>query len=234
METTDILQEIEEELFRLRDEAYRDFQSKLIPNVPAERMIGVRTPALRACAKALERRPEADDFLMALPHRYFDEDQLHAFILSEMKDFDRCLAGVDRFLPWVDNWATCDQLSPKCFKKHKRELLPCIRRWMDSGATYTVRFGIGMLMQHFLDGDFDPVYLEWVADVRSEEYYVNMMRAWYFATALAKQYEAAAPYIERRALDPWTHNKAIQKAAESYRVTAERKAYLKTMKVRDR
>ena len=193
-----IVREIEEELFRLRDEGYREFQGKLIPNMAPERMIGVRTPALRAYAKALGKRPEIDEFLQALPHAYFDETQLHAFLLSEMKDFDRCLREVDRFLPYVDNWATSDQLSPKVFKKHRQELLPAIRRWIGSGDTYPVRFGVGMLMEHFLDEDFDPAYLQTVADLRSEEYYVNMMRAWFFATALAKRYEAAVPYLERR------------------------------------
>ena len=229
-----IVREIEEELFRLRDEGYREFQGKLIPNMAPERMIGVRTPALRAYAKALGKRPEIDGFLQALPHAYFDEAQLHAFLLSEMKDFDRCLREVDRFLPYVDNWATSDQLSPKVFKKHRQELLPAIRRWIGSGDTYPVRFGVGMLMEHFLDEDFDPAYLQTVADLRSEEYYVNMMRAWFFATALAKRYEAAVPYLERGDLDPWTHNKAIQKAVESYRITAEQKAYLKGLRKRSR
>ncbi len=227
-----IQQEIERELFRLRDEGYRAFQAKLIPTVAPERMIGVRTPALRSYAKVLLKAPEGESFLRDLPHAYFDEDQLHAFLLSEMKDFDRCLAEVDRFLPYVDNWATSDQLSPKCFKKHRAELLAAVRRWIGSGETYPVRFGVGMLMQHFLDEDFDPAYLKLVADLRSEEYYVNMMRAWYFATALAKQYDAALPYLEKGVLDPWTHNKAIQKAAESYRITAEQKEYLKSLKKR--
>ena len=229
-----IVREIEEELFRLRDEGYREFQGKLIPNMAPERMIGVRTPALRAYAKALGKRPEIDEFLQTLPHAYFDETQLHAFLLSEMKDFDRCLREVDRFLPYVDNWATSDQLSPKVFKKHRQELLPAIRRWIGSGDTYPVRFGVGMLMDHFLDEDFDPAHLQTVADLRSEEYYVNMMRAWFFATALAKRYEAAVPYLEQGDMDPWTHNKAIQKAVESYRITAEQKAYLKSLRKRSR
>ena len=228
------IEEIRRELFRLRDEGYRDFQAKLIPTVAPERMIGVRTPALRRCAKALVKQADVDEFLAALPHTFFDEDQLHAFILSEMKDFDRCAREVDRFLPYVDNWATSDQLSPKTFKKHRQALLPAIRRWIDSGKTYPVRFGVGMLMQHFLDEDFVPAYLQLVVDIESEEYYVNMMRAWYFATALAKQYAAAVPYLETNALDPWTHNKAIQKAVESYRITPEQKEYLKSLKVRCR
>ena len=225
---------IRQELFRRRDEGYRALQVKILPTVPAERIIGVRTPALRSYAKELAREGTAAAFLSDLPHAYFDEDQLHAFLLSEIKDFDRCVAAVDRFLSYVDNWATSDQLSPKCFKKHRQALLPYIERWIDSGETYPVRFGVGMLMQHYLDEAFDSRYLQIVADIRSEAYYVNMMRAWYFATALAKQYEAALPYLEQRQLDPWTHQKAIQKAVESYRVSAEQKQYLKTLRIRSR
>jgi 3-methyladenine DNA glycosylase AlkD len=227
-------EDIERALFQLRDEDYRTLLTKLIPTVAPERMIGVRTPALRNYAKALVRQPETDDFLQALPHRYFDENQLHAFILSEIKDFDRCVREVDRFLPYVDNWATSDQLSPKAFKKYRRELLPYIRRWMASGKTYPVRFGVGMLMQHYLEEDFDPAYPRLVAGLRSEEYYVNMMRAWYFATALSKRYDDILPYLESDALDPWTHNKAIQKAVESYRITDEQKTYLRRLKVRSK
>ncbi len=228
------IQQIEAELFRLQDRSYRDLQAKIVPNVAPERLIGVRLPALRAYAKALGQGPEAEAFLRALPHPYYDEDQLHALLLSQMKDFDRCLAAVDRFLPYVDNWATCDTLIPACFKKHRRELVGCIERWLDSEETYTVRFGVGMLMRHYLDEDFDPACLKRVAQLRSEAYYVNMMRAWYFATALAKQYEAALPYLEGGALDPWTHTKAIQKAVESYRVPAARKEYLKGLRIRSR
>ena len=228
------IEEIRAELFRLQDPHYRALQEKLIPTVDPERMIGVRTPALRSLAKTLAKDPEAEAFLRQLPHRYFDEDQLHAFLLSEQKDFDRCLGEVERFLPYIDNWATSDQLSPKSFKKRKQALLPAIKGWLKSGHVYTVRFGIGMLLQHYLNEAFDPVYPAWVADIRSEEYYVNMMRAWYFATALAKQYEAALPFLQAGRLDPWTHNKAIQKAVESFRVPAERKDYLKTLRVRSR
>ena len=227
-----ITEKIRAELYRQQDEKYRDFQVKLIPTVRPETMIGVRTPALRTYAKRLLKRPDVGKFLNALPHESFDENQLHAFILSEMKDFDRCADGVEHFLPFVDNWATCDQLSPKVFGKHHAELLPMIQRWVGSGETYTVRFGIGMLMVHFLDADFDPVYPEWVTAVRSEEYYVNMMRAWYFATALAKQYYAVLPYLEQRRLDAWTHNKTIRKAVESFRITDEQKAYLKTLRIK--
>lgn len=225
-------EEIRAELYTLRDEKYRDFQRTLIPTVRPETVIGVRTPALRAYAKELLKRPDIGEFLSALPHESFDENQLHAFILSEIKDFDRCADEVERFLPFVDNWATCDQLSPKVFGKHHAELLPLVKAWIASGETYTVRFGIGMLMAHFLDADFDPRYPEWVAALRSEEYYVNMMRAWYFATALAKQYVAVLPYLEQRRLDLWTHNKTIQKAVESYRIADEQKAYLRTLRIK--
>ena len=222
--------EIREALFQLRDEEYRVFQARLIPTVEPDTMIGVRTPALRSLAKQLYRTGEADAFLAELPHQYFDENQLHAFVLSEMRDYDRCIGEVQRFLPFVDNWATCDQLSPKVFKKHRPRLLECVGEWLESGHTYTVRFAMGMLMAHFLDEDFDAKYLHWVSRVRSDEYYINMMAAWYFATALAKQYEAALPFIEERRLAPWTHNKTIQKCLESYRIPADRKAYLKQLR----
>ena len=225
-------EEIQAELFCLRDEEYGIFQQRLIPTAPPERIIGVRTPALRAFAKRLYSDPGRDAFLSALPHRYFDEDQLHAFVISLEKDFDTCLAEVEAFLPFIDNWATCDQLSPKAFKKNPGRLLPHIESWIGSGKTYTVRFAIGMLMQHFLGDNFDTRYADMAAAVRSEEYYVNMMIAWYFATALAKQYERILPYLEERRLDAWTHNKAIQKSIESCRITPEQKAYLKTLKVK--
>jgi len=218
-------------LIEQRDEAYRAFQLPLIPTVDPERVIGVRTPALRRLARSLRGTPEAEAFLAALPHRYFDEDQLHAFLIAEERDFTRCVTRCDEFLPFVDNWATCDQLSPAVFRRHHDELLPRIRRWIGARGVYTVRFGIGMLMQHFLDADFEPVYLSWVAAVSSEEYYVRMMIAWYFATALAKQYDAALPYFTEKRLDPWTHNKAIGKASESRRIPPERKTYLKSLRL---
>ncbi len=228
-------EEIRDRLFSMQDLQYRDFQSGLIPGVGPDRFIGVRTPALRAYAKELAALPAAGEgaaaFLHALPHRYFDENQLHAFLIAGLKDFRECMAETERFLPYIDNWATCDQLSPKVFKKHRQELLPYIERWIRSDRTYTIRFGIGMLMQHFLDGDFDPAFPETVAGIRSEEYYVNMMRAWYFATALAKQYEAVLPYLTERRLDRWTHNKTIQKAVESFRITPEQKGFLKTCRI---
>ena len=226
-----ITDEIRAELFRLQDIKYRDFQSRLIPTRDSESMIGVRTPELRRLAKQTGKRTDVSTFLDALPHSYFDENQLHAFIISDMKDYAACLERVDSFLPFVDNWATCDQMSPRIFKKHRTELSEPILCWIRSDQTYTIRFGIKMLMEHFLDEDFSPEYPELVAGIRSGEYYVNMMIAWYFATALAKQYETVLPFIEEQRLDAWTHNKTIQKAVESYRITPAQKDYLKRLKV---
>ena len=226
-----ITEEIREELFRIRDIKYRDFQVRLIPSVEPDQVIGVRTPALRKYARQLAIRADAQIFLRDLPHRYFDENQLHAFMISGIKDYGKCLEEVNIFLPCVDNWATCDQLSPAVFKKHRQELIREIRNWIDSDRTYTVRFGLGMLMSHFLDEDFDPAFLDLAAGVRSEEYYIKMMIAWYFATALAKQYDAALPYIEDRRLEPWTHNRTIQKAVESFRVSPEQKDYLRSLRI---
>ena len=223
---------IRETLFSLRDEKFAAFQARLIPNVAPEHIIGVRTPALRKLAKTLRGSGEAEKFLKALPHDFFEENNLHAFLLCEMKDFDACVQAVEDFLPYVDNWATCDQMSPGVFRKNKQALLPYIRCWIASERCYTRRFGTGMLMSHFLDEDFREEYLRLVSDKRSEEYYVNMMIAWYFATALAKQYEAALPYLENRRLDPWVHNKTIQKAVESFRVSDEHKACLRALKIR--
>ena len=227
-----ISEEIRETLFQLQDVKYRDFQSKLIPTAEDDTVIGVRTPELRKAAKKLVKSEGIQEFLEDLPHRYFDENQLHAFIISEIKNYDRCLEEVERFLPYVDNWATCDQMAPKVFAKKKEDLLERIKTWISSGETYTVRFGIGMLMRHFLDEQFDPAYPEMVAGIRSEEYYVNMMIAWYFATALAKQYDAVLPYLVEKRLDVWPHNKTIQKSVESYRISPEHKKYLKSLKIK--
>lgn len=227
-----IMDEIKSELFRMQDEQYRSFQSKLIPTVEQDTVIGVRTPELRKLAKQMVKRDDVYTFLNELPHQYYDENQLHAFIVSEIKDFKCCVEEVCKFLPYVDNWATCDQMSPKIFKKHRQELLTFIREWIVSDRTYTVRFAVGMLMVHFLDEDFDLIYPEMVSKIRSDEYYINMMVAWYFATALAKQYEEVLPFIEERRLDSWTHNKAIQKSVESSRITQEQKIYLKSLKVK--
>jgi 3-methyladenine DNA glycosylase AlkD len=223
------MEKIVKELFEMQDEKYRDFQSALIPGSDLEKVIGIRTPLLRKYAKNLPLE-DAKAFLLELPHEYFDENQLHAFIVSEIKDIDACIKEVNTFLPYVDNWATCDQMSPVIFKKHKDKLLVEVKRWIASSETYTVRFGIKMLMQHFLDEDFNLEYPEMVAKIQSEEYYVKMMIAWYFATALAKQYDSVIPFIEEGRLEKWTHNKAIQKSIESYRITTEQKKYLRTLK----
>ena len=218
-------------LYDLQDLKYRDMQIKIIPTVEPESVIGVRTPELKSIAKDILKDGNYKGFLEELPHRYFEENQLHAFIISGIKDLNECMEDLETFLPYVDNWATCDQMSPKIFKKHKDVLLTHIKEWLESDKTYTVRFGVKMLMDHFLDEDFDPIYPEMVAKIRSEEYYVNMMIAWYFATALAKQYESILPFIEEKRLDDWTHNKAIQKSLESRRITEEQKLYLKSLKV---
>lgn len=221
--------QIQERLFALQDVTYRDFQRKLIRNIDPEAIIGVRTPQLRQLAREIG---EDQTFLSQLPHYYFEENQLHSFILSAGKDFQRVIDGVEGFLPYVDNWATCDQLSPKVFRRNREKLLPCIRRWMQYDHVYTVRFAIVMLMNHFLEDGFQPEFPEMVAGVRNENYYVRMAAAWYFATALAKQYDAVLPYIAEQRLEKWTHNKAIQKAIESYRITPEQKEYLKIFKRR--
>ena len=222
---------IQERLFALQDEKYREFQRSLIPGLPRENIIGIRIPVMRKLAKEFVKEPEAAVFLKQLPHTYYDENILHALLIAEIKDYDACMEAVEAFLPYIDNWAVCDGLSPKVFGKHKAEFLEKIRLWIPSEHIYTCRFGIGMLMRWFLDEDFQPGYLELPAAVRSEEYYVNMMTAWFFATALAKQWDAAIPYLEQNRLDPWTHNKTIQKARESYRITTEQKEYLKRLKV---
>lgn len=214
-------------LHELQDEKYRDFQRRLIPNIPPESIIGVRTPELRKLAKEIG---EDSGFLDILPHEYFEENQLHAFIISGMRDFGECVSRLEKFLPYVDNWATCDQMTVKLFRKHTAELLPYIRRWLNSGRTYTVRFGIGCLMNFYLDSEFREEQPEAVAGVDCGEYYVSMMVAWYFATALAKQYDAVIPYIEERRLDPETHRRTIQKSVESFRISDERKRYLRTLK----
>ena len=220
-----------DELFNLKDEKYKVLQAKIIPNISSNSIIGVRTPLLRDLSKKLVK----DDyslFLNDLPHKYFDENQLHAFTISLLKDYDECIMYVNKFLPYVDNWATCDQMSPKVFKKNTDKLLEQIKVWIKSKETYTIRFGIGMLMQYYLDDNFKVDYLNMVSKIKSDEYYVNMMIAWYFATALAKQYEATLPFIEGNKLDVWTHNKTIQKAIESYRIAPSKKDYLRGLKIK--
>lgn len=220
---------IVDRLFALQDEKYRDFQARLMPTVPYERVIGVRTPALRSLAKELVGTPQAEAFMRELPHRYYEENNLHAFLIESIRPFDACVRALDAFLPYVDNWATCDCMNPKVLGKHKQELYPHILRWLADGRLYTVRFAIGLLMRYYLDADFSPEQLALVAAIDSEEYYLKMMVAWYFATALAKQYGAALPYLLERRLPPWTHKKTICKAIESYRITDEKKAYLRTL-----
>ncbi len=217
-------------MYDLQDLKYRDLQIRIIPTINPESVIGVRTPELRRMAKDFLKDGNYKGFLKELPHKYFEENQLQAFIISGIKDLKECMAELEQFLPYVDNWATCDQMSPKIFKKHRDVLFTHIKAWIKSERPYIVRFGVGMLMEHFLDEDYDPKYPEMVAELRSEEYYVNMMIAWYFATALSKQYESVLPYIEQKRLGDWTHNKAIQKCLESRRITEEQKHYLKSLK----
>ena len=222
--------DIVEKLFELQDLGYRDFSSALIPNVEKELVIGVRTPQLRKLAKELFKSGEADSFMMELPHKYLEENHLHGFLIEQIKDFDACIAAINKFLHFINNWATCDSMRPKVFAAHKAELIGCIEGWIGSEHCYTKRFGIEMLMCHFLDGDFCPQYLSW-ANIKSDEYYLNMMCAWFYATALAKQYDATIDIFEQKVLPPWVHNKAIQKARESFRVSKEHKDYLKNLKI---
>ena len=218
-------------LMKLQDRSFADFQAKLLPTIDRSSIIGVRIPILRDIAKELLRNGEAADLMKTLPHRFFEENLLHGIFISEMKDFDECLAETERFLPFVDNWAVCDTMSPKSFKKNREKLLVKIKSWAKSSDVYTCRFGIKMLMSHFLDGDFRGEFLQIPAAVKSDEYYVNMMIAWFFATALAKQWDPTVKYLENKRLSPWVHNKTIQKAIESFRITAEQKIYLKGLKL---
>ena len=227
-----IMESITKLLFELRDEEYAKFQAKLTPSVDPKLFIGVRVPDVRKLAKELKNDPGVEVFLQELPHKYYDENMLHGLLISEIKDFDIAIKETDRFLPYVDNWAVCDIMSPKVFKKHKTELIECIRKWAKSKKTYTIRFGIEMLMSHYLDDDFKAEYLDIPARIRSDEYYVNMMIAWFFATALTKQWDSAIQYVENVRLDKWTHNKTIQKAVESCRITDEQKSYLRTLKIK--
>ena len=218
------------ELQALKEKEYADFQAKLVPTIEPSTILGIRVPKLRALAKSYIRDQECQVFLDSLPHNYYDENMLHAILISEMKDYDKCINRLETFLPYVDNWAVCDIMSPKLFKRYKEDLMTRIKVWMASEETYTIRFGLGMLMTHFLDEDFRPEYLDMASSIRSDEYYVNMMIAWLFATALAKQWAVSLPYIEDKRLDDWTHKKAIQKARESLRISKEKKEYLKGLK----
>ena len=226
-----MIQQIRTRLFELQDIEYKEFSAKLMPTVNKNTVIGVRTPVLKRLAKEIKDKPDVDTFLNDLPHKYYEENNLHSFIISEIKDFDKAIAEINRFLPCVDNWATCDGMRSKAFAKNKVRLLNNIEDWLDSAHTYTVRFGVLMLMTHFLDNDFEKKYLMRVAAVKSDEYYINMMLAWYFATALAKQWDSTIGFIEKGVLPEWVHNKTIQKAVESYRITDSQKALLKKLKV---
>ena len=221
------LTKLQKQLFELQDLKYRDFHSKLMPETDKETVIGIRTPVLRKFAKEFAGTSEAEAFLRQLPHRYYEENNLHMMLITGIKDYEKCTEEIQRFLPCIDNWATCDYPAPKCFARHKDQVLEEAKRWISSGETYVIRYGIGMLMRLFLDEDFSSEYLEMAAAVQSQEYYVNMMIAWYFATALAKQWDATVPYIEQHKLSDWVHRKTVQKAVESYRITPEQKEYLK-------
>ena len=221
------MEEIQKQLFELQDMAYRDFHSRLMPDIDKKKVIGIRVPMLRKYAKSIAGTELAEKFIKELPHCYYEENNLHMMLITGIKDYDRCISEIERFLPYIDNWATCDFPAPKCFENHKEDLLPVIKRWIASSETYTVRYGIGMLMRLYLDEDFDPEYVRLVVGVKSDEYYVNMMIAWYMATALAKQWDAVILYIEEHRMSDWVHRKTIQKAVESYRITDEQKRYLK-------
>ena len=221
------LTKLQKQIFELQDLKYRDFHSKLMPETDKETVIGIRTPVLRKFAKEFAGTSEAEAFLRQLPHRYYEENNLHMMLITGIKDYEKCMEEIQRFLPCIDNWATCDYPAPKCFARHKDQVLEEAKRWISSGETYVIRYGIGMLMRLFLDEDFSSEYLEMAAAVQSQEYYVNMMIAWYFATALAKQWDATVPYIEQHKLSDWVHRKTVQKAVESYRITPEQKEYLK-------
>lgn len=222
--------ELQHQLFTMQDLKYRDFHSRLLPGIDKETIIGIRTPILRKFAMEFRKTEESRQFLKELPHQYYEENNLHMMLISAERDYEICLEQVKAFLPYIDNWATCDLPLPKCYAKHKEELIFEIEQWMASGKTYTIRYGIGVLMRLYLDEDFRPEYLEWVISVRSEEYYVNMMIAWYLATALAKQWDATIPYLEEKRLSEWVHKKTIQKAIESYRITPEQKVYLRSLR----
>ena len=232
MNQEEMIRDVRKRLFEMQDTGYRDFHARLIQTVKKEKIIGIRTPMIRKFAKEFGKTEESEMFLKALPHQYYEENNLHGLLIEQIRDYDKCLKELERFLPYIDNWATCDLLALHMMKKHRDIFIREIYRWMESDKPYIIRFGIGMLMRHYLDEEFKPEYAEKVASIRSEEYYVNMMRAWYFATALAKQYEKILPFLEEQRMDIWTHNKTIQKSIESYRITKEQKDYLRTLRIR--
>ena len=224
--------EIKKELLSMQDKEYKAFHSKLMPTINPDTIIGIRVPVLRSFAKRLSKETDINNFLNELPHQYYEENNLHAFLIEQIKDFETCISEVNKFLPYIDNWATCDSLRPKCFGKNREKLICYVYNWLKSNKTYTVRYAIEMLMLYFLDEDYKIDYSDTISAIKSDEYYINMMIAWYFATALAKQWEKIIPYIENYRLDEWIHNKTIQKAIESYRITADQKEYLKNFKIK--
>ena len=232
MNQEEMIRDVRKRLFEMQDTGYRDFHARLILTVEKEKIIGIRTPILRKFAKEFGKTEESELFLKVLPHQYYEENNLHGLLIEQIRDYDKCLEELERFLPFIDNWATCDLLALHMMKKHRDIFIREVFRWIESDQPYTIRFGINMLMRHYLDEEFKTEYPEKVAAIRSEEYYVNMMRAWYFATALAKQYENVLPFLEKRQMDVWTHNKTIQKAIESYRITSEQKEYLRTLRIK--
>lgn len=232
MNQEEMIRDVRKRLFEMQDTGYRDFHARLILTVEKEKIIGIRTPILRKFAKEFGKTEESELFLKVLPHQYYEENNLHGLLIEQIRDYDKCLEELERFLPFIDNWATCDLLALHMMKKHRDIFIREVFRWIESDQPYTIRFGISMLMRHYLDEEFKTEYPEKVAAIRSEEYYVNMMRAWYFATALAKQYDKILPFIEKQKLDVWTHNKTIQKAIESYRITPEQKEYLRGLKIK--
>lgn len=232
MNQEEIIHDVQKRLFEMQDAEYRDFHAKLVPTMEKTKFIGIRTPMLRKFAKKFGKTEESEIFLQVLPHQYYEENNLHGLLIEQIRDYDKCLEELERFLPFIDNWATCDLLALHMMKKHRDVFIREVFRWIESDQPYTIRFGIGMLMRHYLDEEFKTEYPEKVAAIRSEEYYVNMMRAWYFATALAKQYDKILPFLLEKRLDVWTHNKTIQKAVESYRITPKQKTYLKTLKIK--
>lgn len=232
MTPKEVIQKVQQDLFTMQDLKYRDFHAKLMPTVEKESVIGVRVPVLRTYAKKFGKTEEAKQFLEILPHQYYEENNLHGLLIDQMKDYELCIEELIRFLPYINNWATCDILSVKAVKGHLDSYIKNIYQWLESDYTYTIRFGINMLMRYYLEEEFKIEYPEKVAAIRSEEYYVNMVRAWYFATALAKKYDQVLPFLEEQKMDVWTHNKTIQKAIESYRITLEQKEYLRTLKIK--
>lgn len=232
MNQEEIIHDVQKRLFEMQDAEYRDFHAKLVPTMEKTKFIGIRTPMLRKFAKKFGKTEESEIFLQVLPHQYYEENNLHGLLIEQIRDYDKCLEELERFLPFIDNWATCDLLALHMMKKHRDVFIREVFRWIESDQPYTIRFGISMLMRHYLDEEFKTEYPEKVAAIRSEEYYVNMMRAWYFATALAKQYEKVLPFLEKRQMDVWTHTKTIQKAIESYRITSEQKEYLRTLRIK--